>query len=131
MSRFSLAVLLTLLGVSTRASNDPSTLDYGLAADVDTLDPHWGYDAVSLFIVDQVYETLIDFKGESLDTYEPRIATVVPTLENGFQQDFGLFAAARERGDFTQCQLEAGAQDLRLERKRRLKRCRLVLAHGF
>jgi peptide/nickel transport system substrate-binding protein len=87
--RLALTVLLTL-PAAARASNDPTVLDYGLAADVDTLDPHWGYDAVSLFVVDQVYETLIDFKGESLDTYEPRIATVVPTLENGFLSKDGL-----------------------------------------
>ncbi len=61
-----------------------------MAADVDTLDPHWGYDAVSLFIVDQVYETLIDFAGASLDTFEPRIATVVPSLHNGFLSKDGL-----------------------------------------
>ncbi len=86
-----LAVFLTLsLGAAARASNDPGTLDYGLAADVDTLDPHWGYDAVSLFVIDQVYETLIDFKGESLDAYEPRLATVVPSLENGFLSKDGL-----------------------------------------
>jgi len=87
--RLALAVLVLLPGAA-RASNDPTVLDYGLAADVDTLDPHWGYDAVSLFVVDQVYETLIDFKGESLDMYEPRVATVVPTLENGFLSKDGL-----------------------------------------
>jgi peptide/nickel transport system substrate-binding protein len=89
--RLALAVLLTLsIGVPARASNDPATLDYALAADVDTLDPHWAYDAVSLFVVDQAYETLIDFKGESIDSFEPRIATVVPSLENGFLSKDGL-----------------------------------------
>lgn len=91
MSRPALALLLALsFGAPARASNDPAVLDYALAADVDTLDPHWGYDAVSLFIVDQVYETLIDFKGESLDSYEPRLATVVPSLANGFMAKDGL-----------------------------------------
>ncbi len=91
MKRLALAFVLTLsLGAPARASNDPTTLDYALAADVDTLDPHWGYDAVSLFVVDQVYETLIDFAGESLDNYEPRIATVVPSLTNGFLSKDGL-----------------------------------------
>ncbi len=89
MSRLALALLL-LLPLSVHASNDPSTLDYALAADVDTLDPHWAYDAVSLFIVDQVYETLIDFAGESLDAFEPRLATVVPSLRNGFLSKDGL-----------------------------------------
>ncbi len=89
MTRFALALLL-LAPLSARASNDPLVLDYDLAADVDTLDPHWGYDAVSLFVVDQVYETLIDFQGESLDSFEPRIATVVPSLTNGFLAKDGL-----------------------------------------
>lgn len=91
MSRIALAVLLTLsIGRPSYASNDSTTLDYALAADVDTLDPHWGYDAASLFVIDQVYETLIDFKGESLETFEPHIATVVPSLENGFLSRDGL-----------------------------------------
>lgn len=91
MTRLALAVLLALSCVpDARASSDPAVLDYALASDVDTLDPHWGYDAVSLFVVDQVYETLIDFKGESLDAFEPRLATVVPSLENGFLSKDGL-----------------------------------------
>lgn len=84
------AVLLLGLISPVRASNDPTILDYAMATDVDTLDPHWGYDAVSLFVVDQVYETLIDFAGESLDTFEPHIATVVPSLHNGFLSKDGL-----------------------------------------
>jgi len=89
--RLALAVLLTLsCGVNARASADPTVLDYALAADVDTLDPHWGYDAVSLFVVDQVYETLIDFKGESIENFEPRVAAVVPSLANGFLSKDGL-----------------------------------------
>lgn len=91
MPRLFLAVLLTLgLCAPSRASSDPETLDYALAADVDTLDPHWAYDAVSLFVVDQVYETLVDFKGESLEEFEPHIASVVPTLANGFESKDGL-----------------------------------------
>lgn len=91
MTRFVLAVLLAIgPALSARASADPLTLDYDLAADVDTLDPHWAYDAVSLFVADQVYETLIDFAGESLDSYEPRLATVVPSLQNGFLSKDGL-----------------------------------------
>lgn len=97
--RLALAVLLAVsCAVPARASNDPSVLDYALAADVDTLDPHWGYDAVSLFVVDQVYETLIDFAGDSLDSFEPRIATVVPSLANGFLAKDGLTYAFPLRG---------------------------------
>ncbi|MBI2386723.1 MAG: ABC transporter substrate-binding protein [Elusimicrobia bacterium] len=89
MLRIALALLLTC-PLGARASNDPAVLDYALGADVDTLDPHWAYDAVSLFVVDQVYETLIDFAGDSLDSFEPRVATVVPSLANGFLSKDGL-----------------------------------------
>ncbi len=91
MTRALLAVLLTLSSVlPARASTDPKTLDYATAADVDSLDPHWAYDAASLFVDDQIYETLIEFAGESLDSFEPRIATVVPSLQNGFLSKDGL-----------------------------------------
>lgn len=90
MLRLSLALLLAFSSLPAHASSDPTVLDYAMASDVDTLDPHWGYDAVSLFIVDQVYETLIDFAGPSLDAFEPRIATVVPSLFNGFESKDGL-----------------------------------------
>ena len=85
-----LVLALLLLPCAVRASDDPTTLDYAIGSDVDSLDPHWAYDAVSLFVDDQVYETLIDFAGESLDSFEPRIATVVPSLTNGFLSKDGL-----------------------------------------
>ena len=69
MSRLALAVLLACsIATPVRASDDPTTLDYAIGSDVDSLDPHWAYDAVSLFVDDQVYETLIDFAGESSQT---------------------------------------------------------------
>ena len=84
------AILSVYLVYPARASKDPTTLDYAMASDIDTLDPHWAYDALSLFVVDQVYETLIAFAGTSLDSFDPRIATVVPTTGNGFLSKDGL-----------------------------------------
>ena len=72
------------------AADDPSVLRYALAADIDSLDPHWAYDAASLFVTDQVYETLIDFAGAATDAYEPRLASVVPSRANGFISADGL-----------------------------------------
>ncbi len=85
-----ITVAATLIAAPVRASRDPATLDYAMASDIDTLDPHWAYDALSLFVVDQVYETLIAFAGTSLDSFDPRLATVVPTLGNGFLSKDGL-----------------------------------------
>lgn len=94
LKRALLAALLALAPASpARASADRETLDYALAGDVDTLDPHWAYDALSLFVVDQVYETLIEFQGASLDSYAPVLASVVPTEQNGFYSKDGMTVA--------------------------------------
>lgn len=91
MTRIALALALLLpYAVPARAVEDPTTLEYALGSDVDSLDPHWAYDAASLFVDDQIYETLIAYAGDSLDSYEPRIASVVPSLANGFLSKDGL-----------------------------------------
>ena len=92
LGRAALAAALALTSAAgpLRAATDPGTLDYALPADIDTLDPHWAYDALSLFVADQIYETLIDFTGGSLDTFEARVASVVPTRENGLLSPDGL-----------------------------------------
>lgn len=94
---FLLAALLP--AGSARAAEDATSLRYALPADIDSLDPHWAYDAVSLFVTDQIYETLIDFAGAATDAYEPRLAAVVPTRENGFLSADGLtYAFPLRRG---------------------------------
>ena len=72
------------------AEDDPRTLTYVMAADVDTLDPAWAYDTASLFVVSSVYETLIAYDGAAVDRFVPRIASVVPTRANGFISKDGL-----------------------------------------
>jgi len=73
-----------------RADSDPRSLTYLLSSDVDSLDPAWAYDATSLFVIQQVYENLVDFDGASVDKFVPRLATVVPSKENGFLSADGL-----------------------------------------
>ena len=49
-----------------------------------TLDPANAFDSVSFFVVGNVYEPLISFKSATqLDSFEPFLASKVPTLENG------------------------------------------------
>lgn len=97
--RANLLAALLLAAPHARAGSDPAQLDYALAAEPDTLDPHWTYDATSLFVADQVYETLVDFAGEALDAFVPRVASVVPTRENGFLSKDGLtYAFPMARG---------------------------------
>lgn len=57
---------------------------YDITGDVDTLDPHWGYDVVSQMVAWQNYETLIFYQGPSLKEFEPLLATVVPSRANSF-----------------------------------------------
>lgn len=90
MNRLALAAAALLLVLPVRAEDDPRTLTYVLAADIDTLDPAWAYDTASLFVVSSVYETLVAYEGASVDRFEPRIASVVPTLANGFISKDGL-----------------------------------------
>ena len=50
--------------------------------EVGGLDPAYPYDASSQSVIQNVYETLIAFKGASLSEMEPRIAEKVPSLKN-------------------------------------------------
>jgi peptide/nickel transport system substrate-binding protein len=64
------------------------TLRYG---DPETLDPAFQYDTGSYEIVyPNVYETLIGYNGSVLSVYVPRLATTVPSLENGLISKDGL-----------------------------------------
>jgi peptide/nickel transport system substrate-binding protein len=87
------AVLLAaaaFAAVPVRADKDPTALTYLMSTDVDSLDPSWAYDATSLFVVQQVYENLVEFDGTAVDQFAPRLASVVPSKENGFLSADGL-----------------------------------------
>ena len=49
----------------------------------ETLDPAWAYDTASGEQIQYVYEPLIFFDGESVDTFVPVLATSVPTYNSG------------------------------------------------
>ncbi len=85
-----LVLALTLTAAAAaKASADPQTLTYLLSSDIDSLDPSWAYDATSQFAVSLIYENLIAFDG-SADNFAPRLASVVPTKDNGFLSADGL-----------------------------------------
>jgi peptide/nickel transport system substrate-binding protein len=90
MRRAALSLLLAAAVVAARADSDPTSLTYLLSSDVDSLDPSWAYDATSLFVVQQVYENLVEFDGTAVDRFAPRLASVVPSKENGFLSADGL-----------------------------------------
>ncbi|MBI4345621.1 MAG: hypothetical protein HY553_02125 [Elusimicrobia bacterium] len=87
-----LLALLTSPGPSS-ALTPPDELVYALADDIDSLDPHWAYDAVSYLPINQVYENLIDFEGASTHEFEPTLASLVPTTSNSLLSKDGLSVA--------------------------------------
>ncbi len=60
----------------------PDTFTNLEIGEVGGLDPAYPYDASSQSVIQNVYETMIAFKGSSLSEYEPRIASQVPSLKN-------------------------------------------------
>lgn len=70
-------------------SKDKSTYVHVTISDIDSLDPAWSYDTASHNIVANVYEFLINYKGESITDLEPIIAEQIPTQENGLISEDG------------------------------------------
>ena len=62
---------------------NPDTYIYATIGDVDSLDPCKAYDNASWDTYTCMYETLIEFKGESTSEYVPVLTTEVPTVANG------------------------------------------------
>ncbi len=80
----------------SQAIKNPDTLIIADAGDIDTLDPAFAYDTSSGFILFNIYENLIKYKGASTEEFEPLLATEVPSLENGLiaQHDDGSVTIA-------------------------------------
>jgi peptide/nickel transport system substrate-binding protein len=70
--------------VQGQAVRNPDTFIYQSAGDVESLDPAWEYDTTSsATILWNIYETLIFFRGQRTDLYDPMLATEVPSVPNG------------------------------------------------
>src|SRR5207244_3444778 len=80
---FLLSLLLSSASPASAAVTNPESFVYALVGDVDSLDPAYEYDGVSLTPVTQVYEPLVFYKGSSLTEFEPLLATQVPSKANG------------------------------------------------
>jgi len=88
--RKALLGLFVLLSVVTLlAAFDPTVFVEATIGEPDTLDPHLAYDTASGEILYNIYENLIAYKGSSVSEFEPRLATQVPTVENGLIKDGG------------------------------------------
>ena len=71
-----LSTLALALGACAKsAGGTSSTLVYQESSDIPTLDPGVTYDTGSGQVVENMYETLLDYKGASLRDLEPKLAT--------------------------------------------------------
>ncbi|BBE29990.1 peptide ABC transporter substrate-binding protein [Tepiditoga spiralis] len=87
-----LFVLLTaLLMVTAVFSNvvNPDTYFNATIGEPDTLDVHQAYDTASSEVIFNVYENLVEYDGESMSKFLPRLSTEVPSVDNGYLKDDG------------------------------------------
>jgi len=86
---FVLFICLLALTLSAFAAvKDPDTIvnaEYGAP---ETLDPHAEWDNASGAVINNLYDNLIKYVGETIE-FEPMLSTAVPTPENGLLKDNG------------------------------------------
>ncbi len=78
----SLVFALALMSDSALAG-DPNTFVKATYGTVRTLDVATAYDTTSGMRLRNIYETLVEFDGESTERFRPLLATEVPSVENG------------------------------------------------
>jgi len=74
-----------------------------ITADVDSLDPAWGYDTRSGEQVQYIYETLLFYNGEKIDQFVPILATEWELLDDNVTYRFKIRDGVKfhEGGDLT------------------------------
>ncbi|PYE54517.1 ABC transporter substrate-binding protein [Deinococcus yavapaiensis] len=103
MKKFGLIVSLALLSTAL-AATPKDTLVYQGSSDIPTLDPVMTYDTVSGRIVENLYETLLTYKGNSLTELEPLLATSWKASNGGKTYTFKLRQGVKfHNGDTMTC----------------------------
>ncbi|AWN23591.1 peptide ABC transporter substrate-binding protein [Deinococcus irradiatisoli] len=85
----SLSLLLSACG-GGGGSGRADTFVYQQSADIPTLDPGGTYDNASSAVVENLYETLLTYKGSSLREFQPLLATQWSSNAAGTQYTFTL-----------------------------------------
>jgi len=89
-----IVLLLLVVTIFTTLSfaqvKNPDTVTYATISGPDSLDPHWIYDVAGGEVIYQIYDNLINYKGESTFEFVPMLATEVPSIDNGLIKDNGL-----------------------------------------
>jgi len=96
MNRKSAAVLILIvlliaaLNYQLIEYNKDEVLIIETPAEPRGLDPATNYETTGGNIIYNVYETLISYNGSSTTELKPMVATIIPTVENGFISPDGL-----------------------------------------
>ncbi|OGR48777.1 MAG: hypothetical protein A2X40_10230 [Elusimicrobia bacterium GWC2_65_9] len=77
------ALILAAAAFAAEPVKNPETFTNLEIGEVGSLDPAFPYDGSSQSVIQNVYETLIAFKGSSLSEFEPRLSQKVPNPANG------------------------------------------------
>ena len=78
-----MSLLLAATVAAAEPVKNPEMFTLLEVGEVGSLDPAFPYDGSSQSLIQNVYETLIAFKGSSLSQFEPRLSEKVPSLANG------------------------------------------------
>ncbi|CAN5902403.1 ABC transporter substrate-binding protein [soil metagenome] len=84
-----LVTLLAVLGFTCAVAQSGTYVEQAFG-DVDTLDPVQAYDSASGQVIENVYEGLYGYLGDSVTEYEPRLATSYEESEDGLTYTFTL-----------------------------------------
>jgi peptide/nickel transport system substrate-binding protein len=89
--------------VLTVTSPDPTTFTRVSYGDPDTLDPALAYDTGSGIVIQNVYETLIFYKGDATDEFVPQLASDWSVSDDGQTFTFTMRDGVKfhEGGDLT------------------------------
>jgi len=87
---FSSLMALLLLGSVALAQTPADTYVYVTFGAIDTLDPEGSYDTSSWSVIENVYETLYSYAGDSITEYEPTLATSYEVSEDGMVYTYSL-----------------------------------------
>ncbi len=83
MRKLLIVVLAISVSFAFAVVKNPDTIIDVSIGEPDTFDPHHAYDTASGEVIYNVYENLIQYKGESLSEFEPRLATKWEVLDGG------------------------------------------------
>ena len=83
MKRILILIAVAALAMAAYGQSAKDTYVWQTFGGVDTLDPAMAYDTSSGAILENIYEPLMGYQGDKVDTYAPRLATGYTISQDG------------------------------------------------